>query len=84
MKKARNNYYFANIFAETGGFFINLPIGTFIAAGKPNLQLAAIGIGLVGISIPFYIAFNNHSKNAVDIYNSIFSQTNNNRLNFNF
>jgi hypothetical protein len=44
-------------------------LGTLLAGGKANWTLAAIGTGLVAVSIPFFIWYNKHAENAVAIYN---------------
>jgi hypothetical protein len=69
MKIATNNYYGSMVFQLPGGFLIGYPIGTALAGGDPNWTLAAIGAGLVVVSIPFTSAYNKHAKNAVSIYN---------------
>jgi len=69
MKIANNNYLTSMVFQFPGGFLIGYPIGTALAGGDPNWTLAAIGAGLVLVSIPFISAYNKHAKNAVSIYN---------------
>ncbi len=69
MKKAKRNYDAAQIFAGVGGFFIGFPIGTTIAGGDPNWLLAGIGVGLVGVAIPFSVNYNKKAREAVALYN---------------
>jgi hypothetical protein len=69
MKIAKNNYTASMIFQLPGGFLIGYPLGTAMAGGDPNWTLAAIGAGLVVISIPFISAYNKHARNAVSVYN---------------
>jgi hypothetical protein len=69
MKIANNNYLASMVFQLPGGFLIGYPIGAALAGGDPNWTLAAIGAGLVVVSIPFISAYNKHAKNAVSIFN---------------
>ena len=69
MKTANTNYIVSLIFQAPGGFLIGYPLGTALAGGDPNWTLAAVGAGLVAVSIPFISAYNKHAKNAVEIYN---------------
>ncbi len=69
MKIANNNYIASSVFQFPGGFLIGYPIGSALVGGNPNWTLAAIGAGLVVISIPFVSAYNKHAKKAVSIYN---------------
>lgn len=69
MKKAKRNYDASQIIAGVGGFMIGFPIGTAIAGGDPNWLLAGIGVGLVGVAIPFSINYNKKARAAVALYN---------------
>jgi hypothetical protein len=69
MKIANKNYLASMVFQFPGGFLIGYPVGAALAGGDPNWTLAAIGAGLVVVSIPFISAYNKHAKNAVYIYN---------------
>ena len=69
MKIAKKNYGAGYVLGAAGGFMIGWPLGTALGGGDPNWAMAAVGAGLVGISIPFTIAYNKHAKNAVAIYN---------------
>lgn len=69
MKKARSNYISSLFFQLPGGFLIGYPLGTAIGGGDPNWTMAAIGAGLVFISIPLISGYNKHATNAVNIYN---------------
>jgi len=70
MKTAKSNYTASMIFQLPGGFLIGYPLGTAMAGGDPNWTLAAIGAGLVVISIPFISAYNKHARKAVSAYNN--------------
>lgn len=70
IKSAQSTYTMAMIFSYAGGFMIGWPLGTAIAGGKPNWEIAGIGAGLVVIAIPFSQSFNKKAKQAVDKYNS--------------
>lgn len=69
MKKAKRNYDAAQVFSFIGGALIGYPIGTAIGGGDPNWLLAGIGVGVVGVAIPFSIAFNKNARSAVALYN---------------
>lgn len=75
MKFAKGNYDIANMFSFAGGILIGWPLGAAIAGADPNWALAAVGVGLIAISIPFSIGYKKHAKQAVEIYNSGISQT---------
>jgi hypothetical protein len=80
MKKAKSNFDVGNIFGFAGGFMVGWPIGTALGGGEPNWTLAAIGAGLIVISIPFSSAYSKHAKNAVGIYNNGLKQTGHNNV----
>lgn len=69
IKAAQSTYTMAAIFAGAGGFLVGWPIGSAIGGGEPNWTLAAIGAGLIVISIPISQKFNKQAHNAVDTYN---------------
>lgn len=68
-KKAKSNYDAAVALGYIGGFMIGWPVGTAIGGGDPNWGLAAGGVGVVLLSIPFNSAFKNHARSAVNLYN---------------
>ncbi len=70
MRIAKRNYDFGYILGFAGGFMVGWPIGTSLGGGDPNWALAAIGAGLIVVSIPFSSAYSKHAKNAVRIYNN--------------
>lgn len=69
-KKAKANLDASSILGFAGGLLIGFPIGTAIAGGDPEWGLAAGGVGLILVAIPFNAAFKNHALNALDTYNS--------------
>ncbi|NVN94037.1 MAG: hypothetical protein HXX18_02010 [Bacteroidetes bacterium] len=75
MKVARTNYSFGMVFSFAGGAFMGWPLGGAIAGKKMDWTLFGIGVGLTVISIPFSIAYTNHSKNAVRNFNNGLKQT---------
>lgn len=83
MQVAKKNYDAASIFGFAGGFMIGWPLGAAIAGGKPNWTLAAIGAGLVVVSIPLTVAYTKHAKNAVSIYNGKGLPTASRKIDFN-
>lgn len=68
-QQAKKNILPATIFGSAGGFLIGYPLGSAIAGGKFNFGLLGIGVGLVGVSIPFSSAYNKHTRKAVQVYN---------------
>lgn len=80
MKTARSNYVIGNIIGGIGGFCVGYPLGTAMAGGKANWTMAAIGGGLVLVSIPFSITYTRHAKHAVSVYNMGLRQTSGNLL----
>jgi len=70
MKKANSNSVGAAIFGYTGGFCIGYPIGQLLAGGKPAWGMAGVGVILAVISLPYTNSANEHSANAIRIYNS--------------
>jgi hypothetical protein len=69
IKAAQTTYIFGNIVAFAGGFMVGWPIGTAIGGGDPNWTLAAVGAGLIIITIPIGQKFNKQARTAVNTYN---------------
>lgn len=69
IKSAQSTYTMATIFSYAGGFLVGWPLGTAIGGGEPNWTLAAIGAGLIVVTIPITQSFNKKAKQAVDTYN---------------
>ncbi len=63
--QAKKNIVPATIFGSAGGFLIGYPLGAAIGGGKFNFTLLGIGVGLIGVSIPFSSAYNKHTLKAV-------------------
>ncbi len=70
INKARNNITIASIISGTGGFLIGWQLGNALFGGEPNWTLAAIGGGLIVISIPISSKSYKQSLEAVKMYNS--------------
>src|SRR5580765_2703743 len=70
MKKAKTNRAFSNVLGAIGGALVGFPVGQAIGGGDPNWTLAAVGGGLIAVSIPFAIAYKKHAGKAVSIYNA--------------
>lgn len=69
-KSANSSSTIGSIFSYAGGFLIGWSVGTAISGReKANWTPAAIGAGLVGISIPFAIKANKKVKKAVETFN---------------
>ncbi|MBL7798144.1 MAG: hypothetical protein JNJ90_16750 [Saprospiraceae bacterium] len=69
MEIARSNNTAGTIFGAIGGFMVGWQLGSAIGGGDPNWSLAAVGAGVIVISIPFSTAYTRHAKNAVALYN---------------
>lgn len=68
--RAKANLAPVYLFSISGGALIGWPLGTALGGGDPQWGLAAIGAGLVLLSIPFQVGYNKHIAQAVRIYNS--------------
>ncbi len=66
VKPAKSTSTFALILSSVGGFLVGWPIGTAIAGGDPNWTLAAIGAGLIVISIPFYQSAKSKARQGIN------------------
>ena len=82
MKIAKSNYDVGTVFGFAGGFMVGWPLGTAIGGGEPNWTLAAVGVGLIVISIPFSTAYSRHARKAVEIYNNGLKQSGLNAVEF--
>lgn len=70
MQKAKSNFDVATVFGFIGGALVGWPLGTAVAGGDPEWAMMAVGGGLIGVSIPYTIAYNKNAKRAVEIYNA--------------
>jgi hypothetical protein len=80
MKIAKSNYGVGNVFGFAGGLMVGWTLGTAMGGGQPNWTVAGVGAGLIGVSIPFSVAYTRHAKNAVRIYNDGLKQTGMNQV----
>jgi len=69
IQKARNQNTISMVLGAAGGFLIGWPLGTAIAGGDPNWALAAVGGGLIAVTIPITISAKRNANRAVQIYN---------------
>jgi hypothetical protein len=69
MKIAKSNFDVGYGLSFAGGLLVGYPLGTMIGGGKPNWALAGVGAGLIGVSIPFSVAYRKRAENAANIYN---------------
>lgn len=69
MKTAKSSYAAAMVISYAGGFLVGWPIGTALGGGEANWTLAAIGAGLIAVSIPISQGFNKRARQAVDTFN---------------
>lgn len=69
MKKAKTNFDVSYGLSFAGGLLVGYPLGTLIGGGQPNWALAGVGAGLIGVSIPFSVAYKKRAEQAATIYN---------------
>jgi len=67
--KAKGTTGLLQVMGFMGGALIGYPIGTFIGGGKPNWSLAAVGCGILVVSLPIVSSANNNLLKAVNAYN---------------
>lgn len=79
---AKRNADASSVFGGIGGFMVGWPIGAAIGGGEPNWAMAAIGGGLILISIPFSTGYSKRAKRAVKIYNNDIKQTSTRKFDF--
>ncbi len=70
IKAAQSTNTLATILGGAAGFMIGWPIGTALGGGEPNWTMAAVGAGLIVVSIPIIQKFNKQAKQAVQTWNS--------------
>ena len=73
--KAKKNNMISTIIGSAGGFLIGWQLGTAIVGGEPNWTVAAVGGGLIVVSIPIFSRANKQSLEGVDIYNAGLSES---------
>jgi len=69
MKKSKSANTWALILGGAGGALIGFPLGTAIAGGDAQWELAAVGAGLVIGAIPLASSAKKKAVQAVDLYN---------------
>ena len=74
VERAKANLAPMYLFSIAGGCLIGWPLGTALGGGDPQWGLAAVGAGLVLLTIPFQVGYNKHIAQAVKIYNSELKQ----------
>lgn len=70
IKKAKTMNSVASIISGVGGFMIGWQLGASIVGGEPNWSVAALGGGLVLISIPISVKSYKQTLQAIEMYNS--------------
>jgi hypothetical protein len=83
MRIARSHKNFASLMQFSGGFLVGIPLGSALSGGEPNWPIAAIGAGVIIVSIPFSVAYTKRATKAVRIYNEGLKSTGQNSLDFN-
>jgi len=68
--KAKNKQVLSSIVSGAGGFLIGLQLANLIIGGEANWTVAAVGGGLIVVSIPVFSRSNKLSRLAVEGYNS--------------
>lgn len=80
MKLAKNNFDAGYALGLAGGALVGWPVGTALAGGDPNWTIAAVGAGLIVVSIPFSSAYVKRAKKAASIFNSQLKKLGFNRM----
>lgn len=70
ISKAKNKNTASAIISGIGGFIVGWQLGTEIAGGEANWNLAAVGGGLILISIPISSKSHKQTLKAIEIYNA--------------
>lgn len=84
MKRHSTNKIIGSVFAFTGGVLIGWPLGAAISGKEAQWGLAAIGVGVIALGIPFYIATPKRKKSAIELYNNQLSPPSAQRVEFEF
>lgn len=74
-QSAKSSGRLGYIFSFVGSFCLGWPVGTAIAGGDPEWELAGIGAGLCAASLVFSINAVKRTKEAFNIYNQGISKT---------
>lgn len=69
MEKAKSKFDVGTAIGYVGGALIGWPLGTLVAGGDPEWELAGIGAGLIVVSIPFASSYSRNARQAVGLYN---------------
>ena len=69
MRQAYSNKTGSTIVSGIGGFLLGWQLGAWMVGGEPNWAIAAIGEGLILVSIPFSAKANKLAIQATEIYN---------------
>lgn len=75
LEAAKMNRVMATVLNCAGGFLMGWTVGSQIAGGDPNWNLAAIGAGAMVLAIPLSISYSKNMKKAVDIHNDSLETT---------
>ena len=67
---AMKNYRVGGILGFSGAILLAIPVITAISGGEPEWLMAGGGAVLLGVSVPFSLAFKRHSENALEGYNT--------------
>lgn len=67
--KATRNTGLLQVMSYLGGALIGYPIGTMLGGGKPIWELAAVGCGILVISVPIVTSANANLLKAVNAFN---------------
>ena len=70
LKKSKGSFVFSQILGGIGGFLAGWQIGAGYAGGETNWTMAAVGVGIAMVSIPFSLNATKKTKEAVTLFNS--------------
>ena len=66
---ARKSYSAAQFLAFTGGFILGWQAVSLISQKDAPWAITILGIGALGVSIPYNQSYSKHAKNAAQLYN---------------
>lgn len=75
MKSAKQNNIWSYLLGVPGAAMFGWQLGAATAGGDADWVMAGVGVGLVGLSIPFMRKCTKQSQQAVDLYNQSIGTT---------
>lgn len=70
IESARDGLFYANIFYTLGSIPVGYTIGYFLPSNEFKWKPFVVGLGLIGIGIPFNVKYVKNTRRAVDSFNN--------------